>query len=244
MRPKPSLSNSGENGFWLMRISRMDSFGGSCPPLKPSMKMAPPFGPAEGPASASRSDCRSSALSESASRSPPESTSALALPDASALTAGPEFSFTVTCCAAADTRKRRSRVRTPAPSTIFTGRGKARSGAAASTVYGPGRSPGSAYDPSMAVAAVRRPDGALAVTLAPGTTAPLSSVTRPRSSAVCAASGGIRTRRRIQRCKPQSTAIAGSGRGPHRTVRSGRNESPRRPPDCRRRGCRAPSPAG
>ena len=28
-----------------MRISRIDSFGGSCPPLNPSMKSEPPFGP-------------------------------------------------------------------------------------------------------------------------------------------------------------------------------------------------------
>src|SRR5580692_1731810 len=37
MRPKPRRSYSAENGFWLMRISRMDSFGGNWPPLKPSM---------------------------------------------------------------------------------------------------------------------------------------------------------------------------------------------------------------
>src|ERR1035438_5787644 len=46
--PYPSLSYSGENGFWLMRISRIDSFGGSCPPLSPSTKIDPPLGPAEG----------------------------------------------------------------------------------------------------------------------------------------------------------------------------------------------------
>ena len=37
MRPKPSLSYSAEKGFWLMRISRMDSLGGSWPPVNPSM---------------------------------------------------------------------------------------------------------------------------------------------------------------------------------------------------------------
>ena len=41
-----------------MRISRIDSLGGSCPPLKPSTKIAPPLGPAEGPASACRSACQ------------------------------------------------------------------------------------------------------------------------------------------------------------------------------------------
>src|ERR1017187_2890968 len=37
MRPIPKLSYSAENGFWLMRISRMDSLGGNWPPVKPSM---------------------------------------------------------------------------------------------------------------------------------------------------------------------------------------------------------------
>jgi len=37
MRPKPSRSYSAENGFWLMRISRMDSLGGRLPPLNPSI---------------------------------------------------------------------------------------------------------------------------------------------------------------------------------------------------------------
>src|ERR1041384_2500893 len=32
-----------------MRISRIDSFGGMRPPVKPSMKICPPFGPAAGP---------------------------------------------------------------------------------------------------------------------------------------------------------------------------------------------------
>src|SRR5437764_165939 len=67
-----------------MRISRIDSFGGSCPPLKPSMKMEPPPGPAAGPASAFRSAARSSGLSDNASRSSPRMTSALALFEGSA----------------------------------------------------------------------------------------------------------------------------------------------------------------
>src|SRR5215469_3980406 len=37
MRPKPRRSYSAENGFWFTRISRIDSLGGNCPPLKPSM---------------------------------------------------------------------------------------------------------------------------------------------------------------------------------------------------------------
>src|SRR5690606_28527 len=37
MRPKPSRSNSAENGLLLIRTSRIDSFGGSSPPVKPSM---------------------------------------------------------------------------------------------------------------------------------------------------------------------------------------------------------------
>src|SRR4051794_41286456 len=37
MRPKPSRSYSAEKGFWSIRISRMESFGGSCPPVNPSM---------------------------------------------------------------------------------------------------------------------------------------------------------------------------------------------------------------
>src|SRR5271157_5203479 len=37
MRPNPKRSNSAEKGFWLMRISRIDSLGGNEPPLKPSM---------------------------------------------------------------------------------------------------------------------------------------------------------------------------------------------------------------
>ena len=52
MRPNPSRSNSEENGFWLMRISRIDSFGGRRPSLNPSIKICPPSGPADGPANA------------------------------------------------------------------------------------------------------------------------------------------------------------------------------------------------
>src|SRR5579863_8086416 len=72
MRPYPSLSYSDENGFWLMRISRIDDFGGSWPAVNPSMYICPPFGPAEGPARASRSDCSSSGSSGRASSSLPE----------------------------------------------------------------------------------------------------------------------------------------------------------------------------
>ena len=86
MRPKPSRSNSAENGFWLMRISRIDSFGGMRPPVKPSMKICPPLGPAAGPASACNAAARSSGSSGSASRSVPLMTSALALLSASVLT--------------------------------------------------------------------------------------------------------------------------------------------------------------
>ena len=71
-----------------MRISRIDSFGGSCPPLKPSTKIDPPLGPADGPASAGRSAARSSGSSESASRSAPRSTTALALLEESVVSAG------------------------------------------------------------------------------------------------------------------------------------------------------------
>src|ERR1017187_1775600 len=38
IRPYPILSNSAEKGFWLMRISRIADFGGSVPPVNPSMR--------------------------------------------------------------------------------------------------------------------------------------------------------------------------------------------------------------
>ena len=82
-RPNPGRSNSEENGFELMRISRIELFGGNWPPLKPSMKNCAPFGPAAGPASASRSACRSSGSSGSCSRSASFKTSAPTLLDAS-----------------------------------------------------------------------------------------------------------------------------------------------------------------
>ena len=50
MRAKPGRSYSGEKGFELIRTSRMEDFGGSRPPVKPSMKNSPPPGPGAGPA--------------------------------------------------------------------------------------------------------------------------------------------------------------------------------------------------
>jgi len=38
MRPNPRRSYSEENGFWLMRTSRIEDFGGSLPFENPSMK--------------------------------------------------------------------------------------------------------------------------------------------------------------------------------------------------------------
>ena len=70
IRPNPMRSYCAENGFWLIRISRMDSLGGSWPLENPSTKICPPFGPTEGPAKAIRSACRSSGSSESSSRTP------------------------------------------------------------------------------------------------------------------------------------------------------------------------------
>ena len=92
-----------------MRISRMESFEGSCPPLKPSMKIAPPLGPADGPASAARSAAKSSGLSANASRSCPRKTNAPAFDEGSVPIATPlVLSFTVTFCDAAITFNLRS----------------------------------------------------------------------------------------------------------------------------------------
>src|SRR5215471_9450290 len=41
IRPKPGLSYSAEKGFELMRISRIDDFGGTVP-VKPSVMIWPP----------------------------------------------------------------------------------------------------------------------------------------------------------------------------------------------------------
>src|SRR5450432_18330 len=39
MRPRPKRSYSAEKGFWLMRISRMEDFGGNRPFENPSIKI-------------------------------------------------------------------------------------------------------------------------------------------------------------------------------------------------------------
>src|SRR5581483_5698888 len=166
-RPYPSLSYSGENGFWFTRTSRMDCFDGNSPPLNPSTKIEPPLGPADGPAKACRSVARSSGSSESACRSSPRNTTALALLDASVLTIGHAVSWTVTGC------------------------GGMRSRAEPVTEYSAGAIPGNEYAPlSSVIAASITPFGPLSVTLALATAAPDSSVTCPCNLAVCAKSVG------------------------------------------------------
>ena len=54
--PEAQPVDSAENGFGLIRTSRIDSFGGSCAPENPSMKIWPPLGPAAGPARACKSE--------------------------------------------------------------------------------------------------------------------------------------------------------------------------------------------
>ena len=54
-----------------MRTSRIDSFGGMRPPVKPSIKICPPFGPADGPAIACTAAESASGSSGSTSRSWP-----------------------------------------------------------------------------------------------------------------------------------------------------------------------------
>src|ERR1019366_6587293 len=139
--PYPSLSYSGENGFWLMRISRIDSFGGSCPPLKPSTKMDPPLGPAEGPARAERSAARSSGSSESASRSAPRRTMAPALLEESVLSACPAVFCTVSFSEIDATFNTRFSDCEPVRSVTLTGWTCANSGADACTMYSPGATP-------------------------------------------------------------------------------------------------------
>src|SRR5947208_12444647 len=63
MRPKPGRSYSGENGFELIRTSRIDDFDGSIPPVNPSIYICPPFGPAPGPAIACNWEASSSGSS-------------------------------------------------------------------------------------------------------------------------------------------------------------------------------------
>src|SRR5258708_7834608 len=121
-----------------MRISRMDSLGGSWPPLKPSMKMAPPLGPADGPARAWRSAVRSSGASGSASRAAPLMMVALALLEVSTLTDGPGLSLTVSCWLAVATLSWRFRVLAPARRVMEVGWGVASWGAVAVTLYAPG----------------------------------------------------------------------------------------------------------
>ena len=79
MRPKPRRSNSAENGFELIRTSRIEARGGKRPPVKPSTKIWPPLGPADGPANAWSAAARSSGSSGSASMSSPFKTTAPAL---------------------------------------------------------------------------------------------------------------------------------------------------------------------
>src|ERR1700691_1269941 len=75
------------------------------------------------------------------------------------------------------------------------------------------------YDPSLPDAAVlAKPDGPLSVTVAPGTTAPVSSITWPRNAAVCAQRGRDRTirangKREVFILYSEPAAIGGAARG-------------------------------
>src|SRR5579872_1619553 len=141
MRPLPSLEYSGENGFWLMRISRMESLDGSVPLLNPSIMISPPPGPDDGPASACKSCCRSSGSSERDCKSLPLNTRAPALLDGSVDNNGVELLCTVTCCTTSETFNCRFSFCVPPVRLILIGCGCVRSGAEATTVYSPTGSP-------------------------------------------------------------------------------------------------------
>ena len=89
-----------------MRTSRIDSFGGMRPPVKPSIKICPPFGPADGPAIACTAAESASGSSGSTSRSWPLSTTASALFAGSVLK--PCSSVTVMTCFSSVTTRRTS----------------------------------------------------------------------------------------------------------------------------------------
>src|ERR1019366_4878744 len=212
-----------------MRISRIDSLGGNCPPLNPSTKMEPPLGPADGPANACRSAARSSGSSESASRSDPRSTTALALLEESVLKTDAESS-TVTFSDTDATLRVRVRVCGPACNVILTAWAWISCGAVAWTEYSPGGTPSNEYVPLGSATDVRAGSAELLkVTLAAGTRAPLSSVTCPRNVAVCANRLGARIdsskkqQRRVrlimkQACIPPGLTLY---RNPEKTLNDG-----------------------
>src|SRR3984957_4685632 len=176
-----------------MRTSRMAAFGGSSPPLNPSMNSEPPLGPADGPAKACKSASRSSGSSESASRSAPVITSPLALLDALVLSAGAPVSSTVTFSTLVTTLNLRSSACAPGLISIVIGCASERSGAVASTVNFPADKFESEYTPSRPETAdlTTLPD-AVKETVACGTTAPDSSVITPCRVAGCAATTALK----------------------------------------------------
>ena len=101
-RENPGRSYSGENGFALMRISRIEDFGGRLPPVKPSMKICPPPGPGAGPASACSWRASSSGSSERAAICRSRITIAEPLASGSALTPRNWSSTLITCALRAD----------------------------------------------------------------------------------------------------------------------------------------------
>ena len=172
MRPKPSRSYSAEKGFELMRISRIESRGGSRPPVKPSMKICPPFGPADGPANACKASANSSGSSGRDSMSVPRRTIAPALFSGSVLTGGSLATVTSVFSIVTLSVMSRDWLRAAVTSTLVFSKG-AKPAACARMVYVPGASPLKTYVPSSFVVAVfSAPLASTAKTVAPIITPP------------------------------------------------------------------------
>ena len=163
-----------------MRISLIDSFGGSLPPENPSMKIWPPLGPAAGPASACKSAARSSGLSDNMSISSRRRIKAPALLEGSVLTR--EISVTVTSCLSEPTCMRISRdAGRPVWTTKSVFSNSVKPLADTLTTYLSGARPLITYSPEIFVLATfTAPCAPVAMTLAFGIAAPEGSVTTPR----------------------------------------------------------------